>query len=93
MNKFLVVQNFKMTNGTDGTINSFNLWYSLKRLFFSKSFGQLSSEETVGNNKLRENVVYKELQNNESNDVYDLFEEREYAIGCVITCAVNEKAP
>ena len=33
-----------------------------------------------------------ELKNIESNAVFDLFREREHAIGCALTCAVIEKA-
>ena len=33
-----------------------------------------------------------ELENIESNGVSDWFREREHVIGCVLTCALSEKA-
>ena len=60
-----------MMNSTDGTINFFNLWWSLKRLFFLNTLGQLLSEETVSNDK--EKMVYIELGNIKINGVFKRF--------------------
>ena len=49
-----------MTNGIDGTTNSFNFDFE-KTVFFKNVFGQLLSEEIVGNDELQENVVYTEF--------------------------------
>ena len=41
---------------------------------------------------VKENVLYIEVENIETNNGYDWFGEREHAIGCTLTCAVSEKA-
>ena len=54
-----------MTDGidADGTINFFNFGSLYKDFFLFGSFGQLLSEEIVGNDELQENVIYMKLEN------------------------------
>ena len=49
------------------------------------------SEEIVGCDELQENLVYIELDNFQSNFVFDWFKERERAIGCAFNCALRDK--
>ena len=52
-------------------INSFHFFFGslLKDCFFSNSFGQLLSEEIVGNDKLQKNVLYIGLKDIETNGI------------------------
>ena len=61
-----MVQNFKMTNGIDETMNFFDFGSLLKRLFSLEFFGQLSLEEIVSINKLQENMDFIGLKNIQS---------------------------
>ena len=49
--------------------------------FLSNSFGQLSSEKIVGNGELQKNVVFKGLENIESNGVSDWFKNKSTQLG------------